>query len=126
MPDHQHIRVFLGSAMTELRDVREIVDKALEEHGLDAVIYETDVGARPETVRETSLSEVRNSDVFAGLFWREHPSVTVEEYKEARRLDKPCFVGSIPRSFLDLALRAITSAGSCTLPARWVGGEARR
>jgi hypothetical protein len=87
----EFLRVFVGSAMNELRDVREIVEHALGERGISAFVYESAAGAQPETVVETSLRELRLSDVFVALFWQEYPKVTVVEFQEARTTGKPCF-----------------------------------
>ena len=86
------LKVFISSKMAELRDAREIVGKALADRGIGAFVYEESAGARPETVVATSLREVEEADVYVGLFWREYGAVTVEEYRHARKHDKPCFV----------------------------------
>ena len=51
----ERLKVFISSKMTELRDVREIVYKTLDEKGINAWVYENDAGARPASVRTTSL-----------------------------------------------------------------------
>jgi NACHT-associated inactive Restriction Endonuclease 1/NACHT domain/Pentapeptide repeats (8 copies)/Domain of unknown function (DUF4062)/WD domain, G-beta repeat len=91
MSTHQ-LRVFIGSAMTELRDVRDVVKETLERRGISAFVYENDAGAQPETVVETSLRELRDADVCAAIFWKHYPKVTTQEFKEARSLGKPCLV----------------------------------
>lgn len=91
-PSESKLKVFISSKMLELRDLREMLDKYLEERGLDAWIYEDDGGARPDTVVETSLREVEVADIYVGLFWQKYGEVTVEEYRHARNLKKPCFV----------------------------------
>jgi hypothetical protein len=78
--------------MTELRDVREVVHKALTDHGIEAVVYEANIGARPDTVVYTSLSEVQESDVYVGLFWMKYGDITIQEYRHARKLNKHCFI----------------------------------
>lgn len=88
----QQLRVFIGSAMTELRDVREIVKEKLEQTGISAFVYEADAGAQPETIVETSLRELRDSDICAAIFWKHYPKVTTQEFKEAKSLGKPCLV----------------------------------
>jgi hypothetical protein len=65
----QQLRVFIGSAMTELRDVRDIVKEILERRGISAFVYENDAGAQPETVVETSLRELRDADVCVRPFF---------------------------------------------------------
>ena len=86
------LKVFISSKMLELRDVREVVEKALESRGLNAWVYEAHAGARPDDVIETSLYEVETADVYVGLFWESYGEVTVQEYHHARKLSKPCFV----------------------------------
>ncbi len=91
-PTGEKLKVFISSKMMELRDVREIVAKALDDRGIDAWVYEAHAGARPEGVVETSFSEVEAADIYVGLFWQKYGEVTVQEYRRARALDKPCFV----------------------------------
>ena len=88
----EKLKVFISSKMAELRDVREVVAKALDDRGIEAWVYEAHAGARPEGVVETSLSEVEATDIYVGLFWQKYGEVTVQEYRHARALDKPCFV----------------------------------
>jgi predicted NACHT family NTPase len=88
----EKLKVFISSKMAELRDVREVVAKALDDRGIEAWVYEAHAGARPEDVVETSLSEVETADIYVGLFWQKYGEVTVQEYRHARALDKPCFV----------------------------------
>jgi uncharacterized protein YjbI with pentapeptide repeats len=88
----EKLKVFISSKMAELRDVRELVAKALDDKGIEAWVYEAHAGARPEDVVETSLSEVEAADIYVGLFWEKYGEVTVQEYRHARALDKPCFV----------------------------------
>jgi len=90
-PHLNKLSVFVSSTMLELRDVREIVEKALYERGIHAWVFEA-AGARPETVETTSLLEVENADIYLGLFWQKYGAVTAQEYQRARELDKPCFV----------------------------------
>ena len=58
--------------MLELRDLREILNKSLQDRGINAWIFEEAAGARPENVIETSLDEVQSSDIFLGLFWKNY------------------------------------------------------
>jgi predicted NACHT family NTPase len=92
IPSGDNLKVFISSKMLELRDVREIVNKALKDRKIDAWIYEAHAGARPGTVEETSLIEVEASDIYVGLFWEKYGEVTVKEYERARDLGRPCFV----------------------------------
>lgn len=92
VPSGEQLKVFISSKMLELRDVREVVGKALKDKKIDAWIYEAQAGARPGTVEETSLIEVEASDIYVGLFWEKYGEVTVKEYERARDLNRPCFV----------------------------------
>lgn len=91
-PSGDKLKVFISSKMLELRDVREIVANALDEHGIEAWVYEANAGARPAGVVETSLREVEAADIYVGLFWQSYGEVTVQEYRHARALGKPAFV----------------------------------
>jgi uncharacterized protein YjbI with pentapeptide repeats len=84
------LKVFVSSTMVELRDVRDIVDKALSDKGIRGWVYEKEAGASPESVEHTSLLEVESSDIYVGLFWKEYGEVTINEYRHARDLHKPC------------------------------------
>jgi len=88
----EKLKVFISSKMMELRDVREVVAKALDDKGIEAWVYEAHAGARPEDVVETSVSEVEAADIYVGLFWEKYGEVTVREYRHARTLGKECFV----------------------------------
>lgn len=92
MPTGDRLKVFISSKMTELRDVRELVGKALDERGIEGWVYEAYTGARPEGVVETSLHEVEAADIYVGLFWQKYGEITVQEYHHARALGKPCLV----------------------------------
>jgi hypothetical protein len=88
----KRLKVFISSKMQEFRDVREIVEKALEERGINAWVYEEHAGARPGSVEETSLNEVEATEIYVGLFGQKYGLVTAEEFMYARALAKPCFV----------------------------------
>jgi hypothetical protein len=88
----KRLRVFISSRMLELRDVREIVAKALDSRGIAAWVYEQHAGARPESVEETSLSEVGTTDIYVGLFGQTFGPVTAQEFLHARALAKPTLV----------------------------------
>lgn len=91
-PSDNRLKVFISSTMMEMRDVREIVEIALNDRGLYAFVYETEAGARPEGIVEASLNEVDACDVYVGLFAKQYGRVTAEEYRHARKQGKPCFI----------------------------------
>jgi hypothetical protein len=86
--------------MSELRDVREYVNEALEKRGIEAWVFEAHASAREESTLGTSLAEVENADVYVGLFWQLPGPVTFEEYRRARAGGKPCFVYVRDKSLL--------------------------
>ena len=88
----EKLKVFISSKMVELRDVRDTIDHALEQRGIDAWVYENNAGARPETITKASLEEVELSDVFVAVFWKQFGEITAKEFQHARSLGKPCFV----------------------------------
>ncbi len=90
--NNDRLRVFISSKMMELRDLRDMLNYALTERGIDAWVYEDAAGARPENIIETSLSEIEIADIYVGLFWEKYGEVTIEEFNKARALGKPCFV----------------------------------
>ena len=91
-PSGDRLKVFISSKMAELRDVREVVSEALESNGIAAWVYENHAGARPESVEETSLHEVEESDIYVGLLWQFYGEVTIQEYQHAKALGKPCLI----------------------------------
>lgn len=76
----------------ELKDLRELLHETLQGRGIDAWVFEHGAGADPQTILSTSIQEVETCDIFVGLFWAQFGHVTVEEYRQARRLGKPCLV----------------------------------
>ncbi len=92
IPFDERLKVFISSDMIELYDVREFVAQDLIERGIDAWIHETHAGARPESVVETSLRATEAADIYVGVFWRKYGQVTIQEYRYARTLNRPCFI----------------------------------
>ncbi len=92
IPFDERLKVFISSDMIELYDVREFVAQNLIERGIDAWIHETHAGARPESVVETSLRATEAADIYVGVFWRKYGRVTIQEYRHARALNRPCFI----------------------------------
>src|SRR5262245_14527857 len=86
------LKVFVGSAMAEVQDARDIVRSDLGERGIDAFVYEASAGAAPESIIDTSLRGVKEADVFVGLFWKRFPKATTQEFEQARSSELPCFV----------------------------------
>ena len=91
-PGGERLQIFISSKMAELRDVRDIINHALESRGIEAWVYELDAGARPDPVTEMFLDEVELSDVFVALFSEKLGEITAKEFQHARSVGKPCFV----------------------------------
>jgi Domain of unknown function (DUF4062) len=49
----RRLRVFISSRMEELAPERQAIKAALEDVGMDPWIYESDAGARPQSIQET-------------------------------------------------------------------------
>jgi len=86
------LRVIVSSSMVELRDERVTVKKVLEERGFEVFLFEYDAGARPESIQRAYLAEVEASDLYLGILWNHYGPSTVEEFRHARRLNKPCLI----------------------------------
>ena len=86
------LRVFVSSTMSELRDAREIVGRALHDQQITPWIYESDAGARPGGVEQTCIEELAQVDVVVVLFHQRYGPVTITEFRKARELGKPLFV----------------------------------
>jgi len=97
---HHHLRVFVSSRMQELAPERQAVEVALEALGVDAWLFETDAGARPESIEQVFLEEVAAADLFEGLFWKGYGAYTIDEFEHAQALGKPCFL-YVKRTDLD-------------------------
>jgi hypothetical protein len=92
VPAPDKLKVFISSTMTDLRDVREILHSELRDREIDAWVYESNAGARPDSIVESSLQEVQASDIYVGLFWQAFGEVTIQEFQQARASNKPCFI----------------------------------
>lgn len=95
-------RVYVSSTFQDLKDCRARVNKALRKIGHEDVAMEYYVAGSGRPV-EKCLADVAGCDLYVGLFaWRygyvpaednpEGLSVTEMEYREARRLGKPCLI----------------------------------
>jgi hypothetical protein len=90
--DDLRLTVFLSSRMRELHNERMLLKQMLQERGMQVFAFEVDAGARPESPQVAYLSEVRNADVYVGLFWNEFSEAVFEEFECAQSLGKPCFI----------------------------------
>jgi hypothetical protein len=78
--------------MEELASERQAVRHALEQIKMKCFVYENDAGARPVTAEKTFLTELQKADLYIGIFWKGYGKYTVDEFKQARSLLKPCFI----------------------------------
>ena len=91
-PQTEKLRVFISSRMQELEDLRAYLSRELKIRGIDAFVYELDLGARPDDPETVSLLEVEKTDVFVLVIGRTYGEITEREYERARELNKPCLV----------------------------------
>jgi hypothetical protein len=100
------ISVFISSTSRDLLDHRAAVAKALRYGGYHAIDM-ADFMARPEGATTACLKEVAESDLFVGIYaWRygyipagATVSITEQEYIEAERLRKPCFIFMVDENY---------------------------
>ena len=78
--------------MEELAVERKVVKAALATFHVDAWVFETDAGARPDTIEQTYLKEIEAADLYIGVFWKGYGAYTIAEYEHASSLKKPCFM----------------------------------
>jgi hypothetical protein len=98
--------VFISSTSRDLLDHRAAVAKAL----LNAGYHPIDMAnfmARPQGATTACLKEVAESDLFVGIYaWRygyipqgAAASITEQEFIEAERLGKPCFIFMVDETY---------------------------
>ena len=87
MSQDERLQVFVSSTVEELKDARAIAREAINDFQFSPLMCE-DWGASTESSRKTYLKEIKNSDVYIGIFWKNYSEPTVEEYREAIRLGK--------------------------------------
>jgi hypothetical protein len=92
VPAGRSLRVFVSSTMSELIDGRAVVERTLLNIHVDAFVYESAKPVGPLSVLQTSLAEVEASDLLVALFSQAYGQVTIQEFRHARGLGKPCFV----------------------------------
>src|SRR5688572_4256157 len=98
--------VFISSTSRDLLDHRAAVAKALLKAGYHPIDM-ADFVARPQGATTACLKEVAESDLFVGIYaWRygyipqgAAASITEQEYIEAERLGKPCFIFMVDETY---------------------------
>ena len=78
--------------MQELALERQVIGAALSELLVDTFIFETDAGARPQSIQETYLEEVDASDLYVGVFWKGYGAYTIDEFEHAQTLGMDCLI----------------------------------
>ena len=86
------LTVFISRKMEELAEERRAVQIALSQFHMIGWLWETDAGARPESIRSTYLKEVEACDIYIGLFWLRYGEHTINEFEYARSQRKPCLI----------------------------------
>jgi hypothetical protein len=100
------VSVFLSSTSVDLAEHRRAVKDGLDRIGERVLRMET-FGARPDEPARASLSEVRECDLFVGIYAHRygfvpsdaHASVTELEYERAVELGKPVFAFVVEEDF---------------------------
>jgi len=93
-------RVFVGSTWADLRAEREAVERALHQMREAEFAGMEYFGSRPDKPKEVCLSEVRQCQVYIGIFGARYGSVDPEsgksftelEYRQARESGIPCLI----------------------------------
>jgi tetratricopeptide (TPR) repeat protein len=88
----RRLLAFVSSRMAELAPERKIVKAELDKLHVDAWVFETDAGARAQSVQQTYLKEVEAADFYIGIFWTGYGEYTIEEFDHAYKLGKSCLV----------------------------------
>lgn len=92
------MKVFLSSTYIDLIEHRKAAHDALEQLGLHVIGMES-FGARPEDSTTACLKEVKESDLFVGIYAHRYGyipkdsdvSITEQEFDYAKKLGKPIF-----------------------------------
>jgi len=84
----RRLRVFVSSRMEELGPERRAIKTALDDIRIDAWVFESDAGARPQSTRKTYVDELSDDDLYIGIFWKGYGEYTIEEYELAKSLKK--------------------------------------
>lgn len=86
------VRIFISSTASELRAERDAVIKTIERDERLRPVFFEGWGSKPEAPRDVCLNNVRESDVYIGIFWNQYSLPTKEEYDGARKAGKPCLI----------------------------------
>ncbi|QUY44137.1 DUF4062 domain-containing protein [Acaryochloris marina] len=97
------VKIYLSSTYSDLKDYRIAVTSILRKGGMEVVAMEDYVASGQHPPLEKCLADVAHCDGYVGLFaWKygyvpqksnpEQRSITELEYRQARKLEKPCFI----------------------------------
>jgi Domain of unknown function (DUF4062)/inactive STAND len=81
--DQRNLRVFVSSKMEELAEERQAIQTALKELFIASFVFEVDAGPRETTIEQTFVEELREADLYIGIFWRGYGEYTIQEYQTA-------------------------------------------
>lgn len=85
------LRVFISSKQRELDDERQIAREVVESFDFEAIMSELRE-ASPSSAHSIYLQEVRESDIYLGIFAKKHSKPTEAEYREATKSNVPCLI----------------------------------
>jgi hypothetical protein len=77
------LNVFVSSRFEELKDERALIKHTLSDSDFEVFLFEDDAGARTESTRQVYTEEVKNCDIYIGIFKKEYSRPTEEEYQTA-------------------------------------------
>ena len=89
---NRKLQIFISSKMEELAPERAAVKSALSEMQIDPFVFETDAGARPNSIRTTYLRQLDEADLYIGIFWKGYGKYTIDEFDHARAKGKDCLI----------------------------------
>ncbi len=87
----RNLKVFLSSSMREFLDLRATVKNELKELGIDCFVFEVE-GASDHSPEEIFRAEIRESNLYIGVFGRGCGRYTREEFELARDCEIPCLL----------------------------------
>ena len=92
MSQRKRLKVFVSSSQKEFSELRQrLRDKLLDIPLFVPIVLELE-GARPSTIRETSLKSAQECDIFIGILGSRYSKLVEEEYNQALSNHSPCFI----------------------------------
>jgi len=86
------LKIFVSSRTKELHNERVAIKQALAPLGFEVFTFEDDAGARTESAPDVYGKEVRDCDLYVGIFREEHSQATEEEYQIALDASKEILI----------------------------------